>query len=531
MSLFSLEYVILVAAAVGLYYLLPRRFRWVWLLLCSYAFYLCASPWMALFLVGTTLSVYACALWMSKQERAHQEALRQADDGLSREDKRARKAALTRRKRRVLALGLIVNLGALFALKYAPTYLNAAQGPLSRLLPGMRFPVGDWVLPLGISFYTLQTAGYLIDVYRGKVKAERNVFKFALFAGYFPQMLQGPINRYAELAPQLYEGQPFCWSHLKNGTLRVAVGLCKKLIIADRIALMIAPVLKDYQAYDGLTIFLCAAAYLLQLYADFSGGIDVVCGVSEMLGIRMAENFRRPLFSKTIPEFWRRWHITLGTWMRDYVFYPLSLSKAAGRIGHAAQKLLGKRVGGQLPTYLANLAVFLLVGMWHGANAKFIGFGLYFGVLIVLGQAFAPLAQRLTKALRVRTESFSHRLFQMLRTLLLCVAGMYFAMAQSLSEALRMLWRTVRMLRTSWDVALYWRDVDMSHMSQWFFLLLLIVWLALSAREEQGLDLREALAKQDLWLRWLVYLGLIFALLLLSADSANLLGGFIYAQY
>lgn len=531
MSLFSFEFYALLLATVCGYYALPRRFRWIWLLACSYVFYACAAPWMALWLVGATLSAYGCALWMDRLERTHREAVRQAGDALTREEKRARKARLTRAKRGVLALGLLLCLGTLFALKYAPACLNALQGPLSRLLPGVAFPVGDWLLPLGISFYSLQIAGYLIDVYRAKVRPERNVFKFALFAGYFPQMVQGPINRYSELAPQLYEGQPFRWNHLKNGALRLLVGLCKKLIIADRINLIIAPVLKEYLAFDGLTVFLCAAGYLLQLYADFSGGIDVVCGASEMLGVRMAENFRRPLFSRSIPEFWRRWHITLGSWMRDYVFYPLSLSKAAGRLSKAVQRLLGKRAGSQLPAQLANLAVFLLVGLWHGANAKFIGFGLYFGLLIVLGQLFAPLTERLTALLRVRTESFSHKLFQTLRTLLLCIVGMYFAMAASLREALGMLWRTVRMLRTSWDVGGFLANANFQRVSPVFFVTMLLLWLFLAYQEERGVDLREALARQDLWLRWATYLGLIFALLLLSVDSADLIGGFVYAQY
>ncbi len=530
MSLFSIEFFALVLATVCVYYALPRRFRWIGLLAGSMAFYLYASPWRALYLLGASAAAYGCALWLGGMDERYRTAMEAAGE-LTREEKRARKAALTRQKRWVLALGLALVLGALLALKYAAACINALQGPLSRLLPGAAFPVSELLLPLGISFYTLQIAGYLIDVYRGKSKPERNPFKFLLFASYFPQMVQGPINRYHELAPQLYEGQPFAWSNLKNGGLRVLIGLCKKLIIADRISAVIAPVIANYAAYDGWTIFLCAVGYFIQLYADFSGGIDMVCGVSEALGIRMPENFRRPMFSRSVEEFWRRWHITLGTWMRDYVFYPLSLSKAAGRLSKAARKPLGKRLGGLLPTLIANVIVFLLVGVWHGANLKFVGFGLYFGLLIVLGQAFAPLLEKLGGALRVRTESFSHKLFQTLRTLLLCVVGMYFAMANSLRDALGMLWRTVRMFRTSWGVGDFVANADWNGMSLSFLVVVLILWFALEAKAESGVELRAALARQELWLRWLVYFALIFGLLLLTVDSAGLLGGFVYAQY
>lgn len=231
---------------------------------------------------------------------------------------------------------------------------------------GVDIPLKDisLVAPMGLSFYTLQVVGYLLDVSRGTCRAEKGLLRYALFASFFPQLVQGPINRYSDLAETLYTPKKFNYEQVTFGLQRMLWGLFKKLVIAERMSVIVGTIYGDFETYSGLYIVVGTVCFAFQLYTDFSGAMDIALGLSEALGIRMAENFDNPFFARSISEYWRRWHITLGTWMKDYVFYPLLKSNLFVSIGDRAKKRLGKKRGKKIPTYLGMVVLWFTVGFW-----------------------------------------------------------------------------------------------------------------------------------------------------------------------
>lgn len=251
------------------------------------------------------------------------------------------------------------------------------------------FDTGTLLIPLGISFYTFQSAAYIIDLYRSKITADTNIAQFALFISFFHRLFR-PIPRYNNLALQLYEGHRFEFHNLTFGAELVLWGFFKKLIIADRVAVPCSQIFDNHADYSGLTVFMGFVFYTIQIYADFSGGIDIARGVAKCMGIEMPLNFARPYFSDSLSEFWRRWHMSLSFWCRDYIFYPVAMSKFFGRIGTDLRRLMGNHVGQLFPIIIAQFATFITIGIWHGAEFKYIAYGLYNGTIIVMGLLLEP---------------------------------------------------------------------------------------------------------------------------------------------
>ena len=376
MGLTSVSFLLCLAALLIVYYLTPRRAQWLVLLAASIFFYLWSDLRAGLFLLASILITYFSAVRM--------EAIRAAEA----DENRARA-----RCRRVLLAGMLANLGILAALKYLNFLLQNIAA-----LTGASLPVLRLLLPLGISYYTFQTVGYLLDVYWKRTQAQTNVLRLALFVSFFPQLVQGPIGRYDRLGPQLTEGHALEWDSLRRGMWRIAWGLFLKMVLADWAGVFREAIFAAPEQYGGIAIF-GTLLYTVELYGNFAGGIDLAIGISLLFGIRLDENFRRPFFSGSLTEFWQRWHITLGTWMKDYVFFPLSMSRAMRAFGKKSKARFGKKIGRVLPLCLSNLIVFFLVGLWHGPSWANIGWGLYNGVIIastnLLGERYAALRSRL----------------------------------------------------------------------------------------------------------------------------------------
>ena len=398
------------------------------------------------------------------------------------------------------------------------------------LLFGTHFSTAKLLLPLGISFYTFQSMGYLIDVYRGKYAPDRNPFRFALFVSFFPQILQGPIGRYDRLASQLYGQKNFSLTRIERGLQLMLWGYFKKIVIADRAAVVVSEVFGNYQSYGGILVMAGVLCYSLQLYGDFSGGMDVIMGASECFGISLDANFKRPYFAQSISDFWHRWHITLGTWMKDYVFYPFSLSKGMNKFGKFCKKHFGKHVSRVLPVCIANLLVFFLVGVWHGPAWKFIVYGLYNGIIIAASNLFAPFYGEMARKLHIPVESRSWMVVRILRTFLLVNISWYFDMAVSLGAALTMMKNTVTgfSLAALWDGSLLRLGLDLKDYAA--LALSCTVLLAVSLLQENHVNLRDTLAAKPLAARWCVYLMLLFSIPLLGQITMTG-GGFIYAQF
>lgn len=529
MTITSIYFFAFVLLGLIIYYALPLKARWVVLLVFSAAFYaICSYKYIA-FIIFTSLSAFFGALWISKKSKVSKKTIKENKGIWSKEEKSAFKEKTIKSKRLMLALILVLNFGILFVLKYSGYLIGSIASLFG--LPDLNLGL---VLPLGISFYTFQTMGYIIDVYRDKTPAQTNYAKFALFVSFFPQIIQGPIAVYDNLAYQLYEGHRIDFLNLKRGFQLIIWGLIKKLVIADRINIVITTILDNKAQYGGEMMLVAALIYAVQLYMDFSGGIDIARGVAKMFGIDMAENFRRPYFSKSISEYWRRWHITLGAWMKNYVFYPIAMSKAFLKLGKTTKKKLGGHIGKVLPGSIATFIVFLLIGIWHGANWKYVGFGLWNAIVIFASNLLEPVFENINTKLRIRSETLSFRMFQMFRTFIIVLIGYYFDIADSLTDAFVMMKRSVFDLNLG---NLFSKSVRWSlGLTGWDYLVvaavLVVVFIVSLYQERTKRELRDVLETQQIWLQWVVLIAGILTVVLFGMYGPGIKSGeFVYMQF
>ncbi len=514
MSLFSIGFLLFLAVLTAVYFLIPARFQWICLLIFSYAFYLLAGSWRTVgFLIASTVSVFLGA----RQIGRCQDRFDQSKKDIPREELKEARRAVRRRKVVWLIIILVINLVMLGTMKYGAFVIRSVN-VFAAAAGRQPFTVPHLLLPLGISFYTFQAIGYLIDVYRGKARAETDLFRFALFVSYFPQIIQGPISRYGQLAHQLYEEHVFDQRRVKFGLQRILWGLFKKLVIADRVAVIVNEVFGNFaeKEYAGLVVFIGVFLYGIQIYTDFSGGIDIVLGVSQILGIEQVENFRQPYMARSVSEYWQRWHITLGAWMREYVFYPLALSKPFTKWGRAMRKTFGTRMGKVIPTSVASFIVFVLVGIWHGASWNFIAYGLYQAFFVSTGTLFSGGYARMKAALRVKETSISWILFQMIRTTVIVTFGRYLSRAAGFREAFAM-WKATFSRFDPWvlfDGTLYKLGLSMKNVH--LMIILIVLLLVVDILHEKGVHIREQIEKTDVVFRWTLYFAGIFGIIVLG---------------
>ena len=417
MAATSLEFAVFSAIGVIFYYIIPKNLRWIVLLLLSYIFYISGGIGMLFYLLFTTVTTYIFARAIGKVKK-----------GETKEEKLKAK----RKKRIFASLALILNFGLLYFVKYWNFTMDLIK------VPGTIMRV-DILLPLGISFYIFQSMGYIIDVFRGKYEPEKNIFKFALFVSFFPQLTQGPIGRFDKLAPQLYKGNEFSFDNIKEGLKLLLWGYIKKLVIADRASVVACAVIDNYTNYSGSLILFGVIFYCIQLYCDFSGGIDIIRGIARLFGVDMAHNFRRPIFARSLADFWRRWHITLGAWLKDYLFYPITLSKPFINLGKFLRKHIKGKAGKILPTSLATFIVYFVIGIWHGASWKYILFGCWNGVIITVSLLLEPYFISIKKKLSIKENSIFYIILTIIRTNFIVVLGRYITRAAGVGDALNML--------------------------------------------------------------------------------------------
>lgn len=527
MSPASLGFVFFVLIGLVLYYTLPKllsgkateNVQWVILLILSYVFYMWGGAKTVAYLLFTTLITYLAARLISK-------VLKQ-EKSLAREEREAKKAL--KRKRVWLSTGaMVLNFGLLYFVKYWNFTAELINGGRSVL------PVFNIIVPLGISFYMFQSIGYVIDVYRGKYEAQKNFLKYALFVSFFPQITQGPIGRYDALAPQLLDRHRFNYENMQDGIQLMLLGYLKKLVIADRAAVVANEVFSHYadKNYGGAIILFGVIFYTIQLYCDFSGGIDIIRGTAKLFGIDMAINFERPFFATSLADFWRRWHISLGTWMRDYLFYPLSLSKPFMKLGKFSRKKIGGRFGKILPTSLATFIIYLVIGIWHGASWKYVAFGLWNGTLITASLLLEPAFEKMKKTLRIKSDSKIYKLFQVFRTTVLIIIGRYITRADGFIYAMEMLKITFTrfvpsQLFSSTVLTLGLKKEDFIIVFVGFILLLIYEFL-----QEIGKNPLEKLNASTAVVQWVATAAVLVVILLLGAYSGDYIASeFIYKQY
>lgn len=498
MSFTSMSYLLFVLVGVILFYIVPKKIQWIILLSFSIVFYLLAGPFLILFLLTTALSTFISGVLLEKTQESG-------------------------KKKLIIACCLILNFGILFFLKYYNFSLEIA----SKLFD-FEAKFIDFALPLGISFYTFQSISYLIDVYWERTSTEHNFAKFLLFVSFFPQILQGPIGRYSKLSPQFFEEHNFDIDRIRNGLVRIFWGYFQKFVLADRAGILVNQVVNNYSEYDGATVVFAILLYSIQLYGDFAGGMDVVIGTAELFDIELDENFRQPYFAVSIVDFWHRWHITLGTWMKDYVFYALSLSKPFRKLGSKTRKKFGRRTGMAIPVALCNIIVFLVVGIWHGAGGKYLIYGLCNGLIIALAELLGNNNRAILEKIGLSEESVGIRVYRIVLTFILVNFSWYFDVATDLTCSFGMLRKTFCEFRLStiFDGSILGLGLSVKDMIA--LLLGCIILFIVSFIKEKGYNIREKIYGLPLIIRWGIYFMLFFGVAILGKYTN---GGFIYAQF
>lgn len=514
MPIISIAYFLFLVAGLLLYYLLPRKAQMPVLLLMNLLFYI-SYGYKALVFIFFSISVtYAAGRWIGSLQT-----------GFSSSGEKDRQEIIRWKCRRILVLAMLLNFGVLGLLKYTNFMLDNLNALGVSDLHHL-----DLILPLGISYYTFQSVGYLLDVYWKRVQAEERFLRLAVFLSFFPYMVQGPINRYGTLAHQLYEPHSFRWDNLRYGVLRILWGLFKKMVLADWAAVYADSIFADPDRFSGIAGF-GVLLYTIELYGNFSGGIDIIIGTARMFGITMDENFRRPFFSVSLSDFWRRWHITLGTWMKDYVLYPLTMSRAMKKLGKKSKKVLGKKTGRNVPVAISNLIVFFLVGVWHGPTWGNIGWGLYNGVIIAFSIFAENRYRAIKKSLHINDKSTWWHIVMVLRTFALMNISWYFDCVDSASTALKMIRFSVTEFQPSLFLTISAGKQGTAYTPVALAILLAgcVILFTVSFLQEKGVDFNREIAKRPLAVQLFVCLLLFMAAMVLGPMSAG--RGFIYAQF
>ena len=467
------------------FFFLPKRWRWVLLLAASYYFYVSWDPQYIVILLAVTTTGYLCGLWLERETQAG-------------------------KRRIILVLGLVACLGILSTFKYldlSNRLLHLISGQLGITALQHVF----LIFPLGISFYTFQTMGYIMDVYRGVAPAEKHVGIYALFIAFFPHLSAGPIARANQLLPQFRETQAPDYEGIVSGLQRIAWGFFKKLVIADRLAALVNTVYGDPTSYTGWALILATYAFAFQIYCDFSGYADIALGAARVLGFRLHENFQQPYYAQSIPDFWRRWHITLYSWLRDYVYYPLS--RALRRAGFGSASLLAII----LPTMLT----MLISGLWHGTQWTFILWGGLHG-LYVIGSV---LWNRSAIQLRLPFPPPFIRFLNIFVTFNLVSFAWIFFRASSLRDAVYIVQHLFAPAETGASVI----DLMPGGGYEWLIALAAILMMELVQwQQRKSGSIREVVRRQPAWLRWSAYYGLVVLILMFGKFEAV---EFIYANF
>ncbi len=410
MSYILLSFAAFFAILILFYYILPKRFQWGVLLFGSIAFYFFSGPKYFLYVLATAVITYAFARLSEKFK--------------------GRKASSL-----CITAAVLLDLGVFLVLKYADFVIENINVFLPK---GSELKLFSFILPLGLSFYTFSAVGYIVDISRGKYAAEKNFFKFLLYLIYFPQITEGPIPRFDTLSARLFKEHPLSFSNIKNGYLLVLWGLFKKLVVADGIAFVVSLTIKNATNLSGVELWLGMFAWGIELYGDFSGGIDVSRGVSKMLDIDLDINFKRPYFAINLTDYWNRWHITLGNWVKDYFFYPIALSPRFAKITKFTRKKFGKFVAKTVPVGILSLLLFTIIGIWHGANWGEVLFGVFNGVVILISTILEPVYVKIRKKLGM-DEKVGFRIFRVIRTFLVITIARVISLPHNIPVSGKML--------------------------------------------------------------------------------------------
>ena len=476
----SSDFLFFFPIVVAIYFLMPQRRRWVFLLAASYYFYMCWKPeYIILIIISTVIDYFAA-------RKMHEQTIKS-------------------KRRRFLIVSLLSNLGLLFSFKYFNFFNDSARAVFEQFDIFYNVPAFDVFLPVGISFYTFQTLSYTIDVYRGEREPERHFGIFALYVSFFPQLVAGPIERSTRLMPQFYQEHKFEVQRVVDGLKLMLWGFFKKLVIADRVAIMVDMIYNSPGDYTGFPLLLASYLFAFQIYCDFSGYSDIAIGAAKILGYDLMDNFRQPYFSKSISEFWKRWHISLSTWFRDYLYIPLG----------------GNRVV-KWRWYYNLFIVFLISGLWHGANWTFVVWGALHGFYLVFSIVTSGAREKIASLFMLDRVPKVHSFLKTLTTFHLVVLGWIFFRANSIGDAFYI----ISNIFVDFEIYLP-KGFAISSMDYPLAFVSIAIMEFVHWQQRKG-EMRPFLNGSPQWLRWAVYYVLVFFILTFSATGSET---FIYFQF
>lgn len=520
----SINYLSFLIILIFIYYLVSSKLRWIILLVFSLVFYISAGIEKLPFITLTSLVVFLSARKINKtfikaEENADLKELKGKD--------RIAFLAPVKKKCRYLYLTptILFVIGILCYCKFGSYLFEILYNNLTE------WTLKDIVVPLGISYYTFSSIGYLLDIYWRKQTPISNFFKYLLCVSYFPQIVQGPIAKYNRLADELFKEHPFQYQQICFGMQLMLYGYFKKLVIADRLAIFTGTVFGNIENYEGLIVLIALVFSTFQLYMDFSGCMDIVCGTSQLFGIKLENNFNHPFFSKSAAEFWRRWHITLGTWFKDYVYMPVVTSKWLAKITTFVKNKYGKELAKKVNTTIPLAIVWLLTGLWHGTGWNYILWGIYWGTIITTSTIFTKQYKKLSEILHINTTSREYQRFQVFRTFFIFTFARLITAPNTLEDSLI----AIKQLFSSfnpwifWDGSLYQLGLDYKDMCVAILSLLFVY--KVSVLQEKD-SVRELIAKKNIVLRWTIYYIAFFSIIILGIYGAGYnASDFIYANF
>ena len=523
MNLVSGAFLAFIAVAMAVYMLTPNRHKWKILLLFSLIFYASSGFDKLMFILGTSLVVYMCARRMQGIYQEYDTLCAERKPSIS--EKRALMQGYRKRCKRLLTAALLLCLGILAYCKFG----NRVVGKVGALI-GRQWSVGI-IVPLGVSYYTFSSIGYLLDVYWRKTSAGQSYPRLLLCMVYFPHIIEGPISRYQTLLPQLDTLTNPDWNRLCMGLQLTLWGYFKKLVIADRLGFFVADVFGNIYKNIGLTFVVALVFGAFQIYADFSGCMDIIYGISEVFGIQLAKNFDHPFFSRSAAEFWRRWHITLGAWFKDYVYVPVTTSSAVRKIRRMVVKRCGEAASKVVMTIIPLGTVWLLTGIWHGTGMGYVVWGMYWGALLICSSLLEEPIAKLSNVLRINTKSREWTMWQRFRTFCLYVIGLLFILPNWIGNSVVVAQRIFMKFNPwiFWDQSLYTHGLDQRN----FMVVILSILLLMYVDSlQERMNVREILSKQHIAVRWTVYLAGLFLVLILGIYGPGFeASAFIYEMY
>lgn len=499
MDITSLGFLLFLGGGVTLFYCIPQKYRPKWLIVLSFAFVYASSVFGLFFVLLTSLIVF---FGSKKIEKV-------ADED----------------KRKVLILSIGLCLLILICLKYISGLSIFTQQKYLIFNDAMTIHnmVRKFLLPIGISYYTLQVISYVLDVYWGRLEAENNYWKVLLFTCYFPQLVQGPISKYSELAPELFKEHKLSWKNIKYGVQLMLWGFFKKMLIADRIGVYVNAIFHEDVTPYGLTAWIGLIFYGIQLYCDFSGGIDVIRGVSECFGIGLKENFRQPYFSLSLGEFWRRWHISLGTWMKDYIFYPISMSGVMGRLKKKMKKVTSRKTATRISMAIADIIVFGIVGIWHGLGTNYLAWGLYNGIILAISAILVDNYIIWKNKLHINSNSKYWKVFCLIRTLVIVTIGWIFDCTNTASSAGKLFIHLFEFRKTDLSV------ITMTNTEIAVILIGVLILLLVDILHEKNKEIRQIIGSKNYWIQVLFWT--IVVQMIACFGRVVSTGGFMYANF